>query len=516
MSQIPKFDFSKKLMVINSASSVATRILSVTVLVWMFNYLLSRIPPEEFAIYPVVMALMVFAPLFFSFLTGGVSRYVVDAYAREDLTEVRCIISSLTPLLGAVSAAFLLLGLAFSVNIEKFLNISPNMIDHARIMMALLIASFTFQMISFPFITGYHIKQRFVEFNILQLLKELLRLLLVVTLLLTVGPQVIWVVASTVVAEFAFQVAAVVRSRQMVPDLTFDRRLVNWSKARELLSFGLWTTVGRLGATLFTNAATLILNIHGTAIDVTSYFVGATFYRQLETMILTATYPLQPSLTAMNALRDRARLASTVFRGGRYALWASMIVTTPLIVYADNFVALYLGEEFGSATIVIILFMVIFPFTQPTALLPMTAMAMARVREFFLPAFLFQLLGFGLMYVFAAKLEMGALGVTLALTIITVGSQLTYFWRLALTLTGETFTRFVRLVIVPGFMPAVAGLVVWLGLKIATPPDSWIELFGFGALGAVAYAGALLIFCLDASEQRDLRAILAMLRPTPK
>ena len=80
---------SKRLIAVNSASSVLARILNITVLVWMYQYLLKNIPAEEFAVYPVVTAIMVFAPLFFAFLTSGVSRHIVDAYARDDLEDVR-------------------------------------------------------------------------------------------------------------------------------------------------------------------------------------------------------------------------------------------------------------------------------------------------------------------------------------------------------------------------------------------------------------------------------------------
>ena len=126
---------------------------------------------------------------------------------------------------------------------------------------------------------------------------------------------------------------------------------------------------------MYTNAATLVLNIHGSAVDVTSYHIGATFFRQINSTINLAAQPLQPAITAMNALEDRRRLASTVLRGGRYALWVSMILASPLTLYADVFIDLYLGDKYSIASMIIVLFMITFPFTQPTSLLAMTAMA---------------------------------------------------------------------------------------------------------------------------------------------
>ena len=480
---------SKRLVTINSASSVVARVLNVTVLLWMFQYLLKRVPADEFAVYPVVSAIIVFAPLFFLFFSGGISRYVIDAYAKGDFQEVSRIVSSIVPLLGLAMAAFLGVGLALSLNIDKIFNIAPGMVEDARLMMALLVVCFAIQTSLLPIATaGFHIKQRYVEFNLLGVLRDLARIALLVILLLYVGPSVLWVVVATVVAELVYLVLVVLRARRLVPELRFKRELVDMAKAKTLMSFGLWTSVGRLGAMIYTNAATIVLNLYGSAVDVTSFYIGATVYRQLQGVISVASVPLQPALTAMNALEDRQRLANTLLRGGRYALWVSLIVATPLAVYADTFVALYLGEEYSSAAMVIVLFMVIFPFTQPTALLPMTAMATAQVRAFFLPAFLFQLLGLGLMLFFAGEWDMGAVGVTLALTLITVGSQLFYFWWLQLRLGGIALRDYWRKTLVPGITPAAAGMLVWITLDHAVVPRDWNSLFLCVGLGALAYA----------------------------
>ena len=61
---------SKRLVVTNAVSAVLVRLLNVFLLLWVYHYLLARISPEQFAVYPVVMAMMLFAPLFFSFFTG--------------------------------------------------------------------------------------------------------------------------------------------------------------------------------------------------------------------------------------------------------------------------------------------------------------------------------------------------------------------------------------------------------------------------------------------------------------
>lgn len=499
---------SKKLVAINSASTVAARIINFFVLLWVYQYLLKRLPAEEFAILPLVTALMVFGPLFFSFFVGGVSRYTIDAYAKGDFVEVRRIVSSLFPILLAAAGVFWLGGMAVAANIEKVFNVAPQIVPDARLMMALLVSSFVMEMLISPFKTAYAVRQRYVEQSLLQASRDILRAVMIVAGVVFIDPAVIWVVVATFVSDILLNTIFLIRSLRMVPELRVERRLFSFAQARTLMNFGMWTTLGRMGAIMFTNAATIVLNLFGTPVGVTSYHIGATFFRQIQSTINLATIPLQPAITAMNALDDRKRLASTVMRGGRYALWASMLIATPLAIYADSFVALYLGPDYADAATIIILFMAMFPLLHPTMLLAQTAIAMARVREFFLPAFLFPLGGLIAMLIWVMGFDGGAVEATLVLFLMTAVTQLSYFWGLLLHFTGVRFAAFRSKVLLPGFLPALSGAVVWAGLHFLHRPGDWLTLIAFGASGAIVYVLVLVGFCLNRSERSDLHGLL--------
>lgn len=502
----------KRLVVINAASSVGARILNITVLLWMYQYLLERIPPEEFAVYPVMTALMVFAPLFFSFFTSGVSRYVVEAYARGEFERVTATVSSILPPLGLAASVFVAAGLLLATHVDRVFNIAPGMVEEARLMLALLVVSYATQMATLPLGVGFHVRQRYVELNLLQILRDLFRIVLLVTLLVGVGPSVLWVVVATVVAEQLHVAAAIWRSRRLVPELRLVRRLVDWTLARSLFTFGLWTTLGQLANVMYTNAATLILNGYGTALDVTNYHLGATFFRQTQAMIGLAAQPLQPVLTAMHAREEPERLGRTALRGGRYGLWVAMIVACPTAIYAHDLVHLYLGETYSDAGWVLILFALIFPFSQPAVLLPMVAMATAQVRPFNIAALVSTFAGLVVMVALAGGFGLGAIGVTLSLTLVTAIAQVGYFWRLQQRLAHVSAAEFWSETLKPGLLPAVAGATVWAAAAAVNPPVGWWALVFNAMAGAAVYVVVLFGFCLDCPERGALRTLRSRLR----
>jgi O-antigen/teichoic acid export membrane protein len=502
---------SERLVIVNSAGFVLTRIINLSVIVWVYQFLLSKIPTDEFAVYPVVAAIMVMAPLFFTSFTGGITRNALDAYAKGDGLAVTRIVSSILPLIGLMTAIFLPLGWLFAINIDHVLNIPVHMVGQASLMMALLVLAFAVQMMLVPFQIGFHIHQKFVEMNMIMLGREVFRLLLLLGLMYGLGAQVMWVVIASFLADTSCAIVLAIRSRALVPELRFRRDLVDRTEARALMSFGLWTSLGQLGNVMYTHAATIVLNLYGTPQDVTVYFIGATIFRQLQGLIQVAIQPLLPAITAMQATHDIDRLRRTMLRGGRYGLWVALLPGAALMVYADEFVRLYAGEAYIGAAVVIVLFMAILPFDRATTLLPTVCIAMAKVREFFLPAFLFQLAGLVLMVVCAGPMGLGAVGVTLALAAITIVSQLGYFWGLALRLGSTPLPVFLRSTIWLGWLPGLVGLGVWFCVQQVWEITTWWRLAASVAIGTVFYVATLLIFCVEPAERLKLRKRLSRL-----
>lgn len=503
---------SRSLVMVNAASAVLARLLNVFVLVWLYQYLLARISPEEFAVYPVVMAVMVFAPLFFSFFTGGVARYVVAASAVGDRARVEEIVSSILPPLAIASGVFLAAGLAFAASVESVLTIAPAMVADAQLMLSLLVLSFALKMCLLPFGVGFQVRQRFVELNVLWLGRDVLKILTLFALVLWFGPAVLWVVVASVAADLVHTLVVTFRSRRMVPELRFRIRAFCGSTARTLCSFGLWTTLGRLAALLYVNGAVLVLNRYGSAVDVVHFYFGAALFQQIQSMIAFAREPLQPSLVAVHALADRERMERAALAGGRYGLWAAMIVACPLAIFSADLVALMMEPAYAAAAMVLVLFMAIFPFSQAAGVLPMIAVARAEVRGFNVAALASCCVALAASLVAAAVLDLGAAGVAGALLVVTAMAQLAWFWPMNLRLSGTSPSAFARGVLWPGLLPALAGSAVWIPLALALSSPGWIALAAASAAGGLAYIVVLFGFCLEEGERRLATRLLERLR----
>lgn len=77
-----KIEISKRLVLINSASSVVAKVLNVCVLIWLYQHLLRRISPEEYALYPPLMGVMAFAPTLTNIPSGPDSELTNEHSGR--------------------------------------------------------------------------------------------------------------------------------------------------------------------------------------------------------------------------------------------------------------------------------------------------------------------------------------------------------------------------------------------------------------------------------------------------
>jgi len=506
-----RVEISKKLVLINSASSLVTRMLSISVLIWLQQYLLKRITPEEYSLLPVLYSVMMFAPLITTILTAGLGRYIVEAYAKHDDERVTQIVSTMFPILCATGLIFLAGGWTFAWYIDKVLNIAPERLWDARIMMALLMFSAAITLPLSAFGAGFFVRQKFVLENLIGVATEIFRLSILFTLLFGVNTRVLWVVTASVSAGFLGQVIGVIISRRLVPTLRFRPSHIHWPIAKEITGFGGWSFVMSLANTVRMALDPIILNVCGTPTDVTCFHIGTMAFRHVQGISDTARASLDPPLTALYSKGDTIRLQTVYLRGGRIALWFSLLPALPLFIYAHEFVSLYAGTRYEQATTVMQLSLLTFPIAYGNTMFFGLCAAMARIRIPAVQVLLMNVLNLFLTILFVALLRFGAIGSALATAFAFAVTYPLFMWPTGRKLVGVSGHTWFKETIVPGLFPGAVSGLVWFLAKLVVAPQTWVSLLGCVAFGASAYIVVLLAACFGLEDKKDLRKMICHL-----
>ena len=506
-----RLEISKKLVLVNSASSAVTIALNISVLVWLQQYLLKRISAEEYSLVPLMAAIMAFAPLLSTVLTGGIGRFVTVAYARGDDEEVTRICSTMLPVLAAGGIAFLAVGWTGAWYIDHLIRIVPSRLWDSRIMMALLVFSTALQLPAAAFESGFIIRQKLVLQDLIGVSCQLLRFLVLFSLLFGVSTRVLWVIVASVTSDLVNLAISVPISLRLIPAQRFRWNAVRWSLAREITNYGGWTLVNQIAQTARMAMDPLILNRFASAIDVATFNVGGMVPRQLSVLINPLTRPFIPILAALYATGDSTRLRNTYLRTARYNAWVVLAVAVPAIVFNKELMLLYLGGKYQGAGAVMAVLLVVAILNVFNVMGPAALMAAGEMRGFASRQIIVHSVNLLLTILFVAYLRMGAFGSAAATLLATLGLDTVLTWRLSWRITHTPGSAWVREVLIPTVVPALPSVFICLSAKCVFGITTWLGLFAVSAVSGTLNLILIAIFGLRDQDRIDIARVAGRL-----
>lgn len=496
----------------NSISGLAERFLNLFVQVWLYQYLVKRISPEEYSLYPVVTALLVFVPPLMVVLTSGLLRDTVEAYARNNTQRVTEITSTVFPVLLVAALSLELVALVVTKYLSSIIKITPAELSDARLMTFLLLSCLSLRLILIPFSVGLYVRQKFVLANTLTMLQTVFRLALLLVLLLGAGPRVLWVVVATVAADVATIAVTTVLSVRAVPELKFRVTSVRWELLSKLMTFGFWNMVGSVGAMIRKSSDLLILNRFATPIDVNTFHLASLTDNQIDAALDKTKEPLTPHMVAVHANGGREALQAFCTRTSRYYMWAALFVTTSLIVFRREIWTRYLGSElpvYASVPLVMVLLLARYWIEGPVGLIGTTAYAMHRMRTMAILVIGSSISNVVITVYFVRSLHMGAVGSALGTLVSTSVWSLCAMWKFSLDLLGLQFAAWFKTAVWQGALPSVVSGLFALAWNYWLRPETIPQLVLSTAIMACVYALTIVLFCLDEDEYRQLNQLFA-------
>lgn len=485
---------SKRIFLLNSASSVAMLLLNLTVLLWATQYLLKRVDPEEYAILPVVMSLILLEPLIAVFLTAGLGRFTTEAYAKGDLKRITEITTTMMPVVGAAAVGVLGIGALVTWKIDVILNVPERLVPTAQRMFGLLIGSAAVQLALSPLAVGFQVLQRFVLRNALQLAASILRLALLLFFLIELGPRVEWVVVSQVSATVLVTVISCAISVRLLPPLRPARGALNWTSMKSVIAFNSWIFLAKVAQTIREGADPIILNKLASSIDVASFHVGSLPERYIRRFVLAALGPLGPVLTTLHATDRKEQLAAAYLRGGRLLTWGVALLVVPVIAYRYEMLNLYLGdvfEKYAGGVDVVLYLMLILIIRYPGIMLSKVANATANVKNYTCATLVVQSMNLFVTLMLVGGFELGARGSALG-TLLTgaVAFPLVY-WPMGNRMVGVTWGRFLSETLIPGLIPSVIAYAAHMSFRTLWPPETFVELAAVACAGVAVHLVAI-------------------------
>jgi hypothetical protein len=203
---------------------------------------------------------------------------------------------------------------------------------------------------------------------------------------------------------------------------------------------------------------------------------------------------------------ERDRLKQSFLRGNRYAMWLTIAIAYPLVVFAGPVIQRYAGARFSLAADVMLLSLISVPIRYANSMTARLAHATARVRPFGMRLVSSQVLNVGLTIWFVGGLGWGALG-SIAATLVASIVQLIQAIPLGLEMSGAKLPEWVKQTFVPGLIPGLASALLLWCLGEWVEPSSWLRLGATTAITLPLYAALVWVVAAADERQDALRAV---------
>lgn len=497
----------KRLVAVNATSSISGWLFSLVFIVWVQQYLVRRITPEEYSLLPVLMSLMIPLPVIATAFTSAMGRHATECYARGDDAGIADLASSTMPALGVIAVIILAAGAMLVGFVDRMMVIPTTHLAEVRLMMALIIAMYVIRMFAAPISIGVFVTQRHWAYHLLSVLCELLRQGVTAALLIGVSVRILWLVVGLVASSLVETTVMVLLSVHYLPALR-TAGSVHWTLTWKTLRFGSWVVVDQIGGMLFKAMDPLLLNRYATPAAVGSFNLGSLPSRHLQSMVEMGAGAVSPVLVTLHAHGKREELESAFIRLGRYALWVGGMLC-PFWVLRNEVYGLYLGPRAQTystaADVALITLLSLVPMHSVFAL-QRIAYACNRPRACNTIMLVCQVCNLGVTWVLVKHYQLGAYGSALGNLIALWGATALGLLPLSFRSFGVSPKRYLTETLLRGLIPwgcSFAVLLLW-----TTPACSWMAVLVRSVIATAAYGVAILVL-LNASEKRDVARVLS-------
>lgn len=468
-------------------------------------YIVKSLGNSEYGLYSLIGALVGYLTIMDLGLNNTIVRYVSKYRAEQDAMGERRFLGAVMMIYGVISMAVLVVGLVLYFNVASFFGdtLTSAELEKAKIMMVILIGNLMISLPGGSFIAICNAYEYFVFPRALNIVKYLLRSLLVYVILKMGADSVGLVILDTVVNVAAILISFVYVLKKMKVSFVF--RGIDKTMFKNIFSYSVWIFLFAIVSQIQWKGGQFVIGAQLDTESVAVFAIGimlGTYYGAFSGAISNLFLPRATQMAVHNA--TGTELTQMMVKIARYSMFSLMIIFIGFFFFGQQFIRLWLDESYDQAYYIALLIML--GYTVP--LVQTFANSLLEAKKLFKFKGLVYLvsLGLGIVLSYVFVQEHGILSVALWV----VG-----FWVLGQIIMNVFYSRALHLQIGMFFKELSKGL--WLvflltmgaGYLITLIPlgFGWNTLVIKGVLLITFYSGMLYIIGMRKEERAYLLSI---------
>lgn len=291
---VKKLNKGKRLIITLLSSGMATA-MSFAVSFFLTPFITNMLGTEAYGFVTLSKNFVSYAVIISTALDSYATRYIAMEYHKGDFNKANQYVSSAFYGDTVMASIILIVGIAFVMFMEYFLNISTELLVSVKLLFLLVFVNFFFTTVKTVFNSASYIKNRLDIIGFVRVFGYVIEVLLYIAIFHLFTPQVWYVgVVMLVVTAINF-IAAISIFHCMTPELKVKRKLFSIDAVKKLVGNGIWNSINSLGVTLNSGLDLLVTNLLLTNLEMGQIAITktiASIFSSLEAMLCQPFQPL--------------------------------------------------------------------------------------------------------------------------------------------------------------------------------------------------------------------------------
>lgn len=334
-----------KALILNMIASLVTFAVGLGIAFFFTPYLTDTVGEEAYGFVNMGNQLINYITIITIALNSVAGRFITIQYHKGNKKEASEYFSSVLAANLIMVPVILVVVIPLICNIEKLINISPDLVSSVKCLFFFILANFIITLVSTVYNVATFITNRLYLSSIANIVTSLLRIFLMCILFGFLPANVAYIGMVSCICTFVGLVMNMYYTRLLVPDIQIKRSYAHWCKVKELVSAGAWNSVTKISQVLSDGLDLLITNLW-----ISPYLMGELAIAQqiptyIATLISTVINLFNPNLTMYYAKKDTEAVVKELKLSMKFSSFFANIIFCILLVFGRYFVGLWVPNQ---------------------------------------------------------------------------------------------------------------------------------------------------------------------------
>jgi len=332
--------FSKN--VFTSWSALGIRVL----LVFLINpFIIHTLGDEQYGVWMLVFSIINYLTIFDLGLKQALIRFVSKFLAVNDYKKINAVLNTSFAMYSLIGLATIAVVLVLSFFVLDRFTIPEALLERGRMVLLIIGLNVAVNFIMLSWSDSLQAFHRYDIINGLHIGEDILRTVVIVYLLHS-GYGIVAMAWSFLLFSLLRQGLAVLILKKLYPELSFSRRFIKRDTLRLIFNYSLTGFFISIAWLLIANTDNIIIAYFFDTTAVTKYAIAGSMIVYLRNLVLAVSFPLRPVISHYDSIQRVDRITLIYNKGTQYLYYLTFAVAGGTLVFADQFIVLWLGAGY--------------------------------------------------------------------------------------------------------------------------------------------------------------------------